>query len=419
MSFELGDCGVRNSSEPREGFFPNLLVISDILPEQTLGGSLVLFRLLGNYPSNKILVVGKSHGAPGVYPPRLDNVSYHNLHLSIPRYLLMRINPWWPIMMIPASTGKISIVKKLISGFNPDAVLSVVCDFMCFLAAAVARDFSIPLHLFCHDDWSHQQTIRHRRWTKQLGMTSCDWALRGLFRQAASIQCVSKGMVENYQKRYGVKPDLLIPCRGNDLPTFELDSKSKLCGQPVIAYAGSIHYPWIARSLNIFAELIGSQNGYLDVYTPQNCFYSAVQWGLISKAARFKGFHSPDEFAKSVSATANALVLPASFDPADRLDVSTLFPSKLVDYTAIGLPIITWGPEYSTAVRWVMEHPGSAELVVNADGNGLLEAIVRVCEPSYGARIGLAGKAAGDVAFNLDNCRKKFIGLLRQYSKKN
>jgi hypothetical protein len=58
--------------------------------------------------------------------------------------------------------------------------------------------------------------------------------------------------------------------------------------------------------------------------------------------------------------------------------MSVCFPSKLVEYTAIGLPVIVWGPTYSAGVRWVSEHGGSALAVTESDQAAFRAAVQRL-----------------------------------------
>jgi hypothetical protein len=47
------------------------------------------------------------------------------------------------------------------------------------------------------------------------------------------------------------------------------------------------------------------------------------------------------------------------------------FPTKLADYTAAALPILVYGPEYCSAVRWARQNP-SAVAVVDKQGEDYL-----------------------------------------------
>jgi len=52
------------------------------------------------------------------------------------------------------------------------------------------------------------------------------------------------------------------------------------------------------------------------------------------------------------------------------------FPSKLADCSAIGVPLLIYGPNYCSAVRWARENPGVAEVVEAPDG--LAEVVQRL-----------------------------------------
>jgi hypothetical protein len=55
------------------------------------------------------------------------------------------------------------------------------------------------------------------------------------------------------------------------------------------------------------------------------------------------------------------------------------FPSKLTDYTAVGLPLLICGPEDCAAVRWAQANPGVAEVVASDDAAALGVAVDRLC----------------------------------------
>jgi hypothetical protein len=71
---------------------------------------------------------------------------------------------------------------------------------------------------------------------------------------------------------------------------------------------------------------------------------------------------------------ADALVLALSFERRHRRHLATHFPSKLVEYSNRGRPIVIWGPPWSTAVQWGQEKP---QVLIHtlASGTGLLDAI--------------------------------------------
>jgi len=69
---------------------------------------------------------------------------------------------------------------------------------------------------------------------------------------------------------------------------------------------------------------------------------------------------------------ADALFVPMSFDSCDKVNMEMAFPSKLADCTAVGLPLVIYGPSYCSAVTWARENFGVAEVVE-------AEAALRAC----------------------------------------
>ena len=59
------------------------------------------------------------------------------------------------------------------------------------------------------------------------------------------------------------------------------------------------------------------------------------------------------------------------------------FPSKLADCTAVGLPLLVYGPACCSAVTWARENEGVAEVVDTNEGLQLSEAVARLAlDPS-------------------------------------
>ena len=84
-----------------------------------------------------------------------------------------------------------------------------------WLAASVfAERNKLPLHLIVHDEWPQSAiTGRIKSW---MNKRFCK-----VYRKAASRLCVSPAMVEEYERRYGVRGTVLYPSRGYDTPCFD------------------------------------------------------------------------------------------------------------------------------------------------------------------------------------------------------
>ncbi len=394
-----------------ENRLPRLLVVSDISVDRTAGGGLVLYRLLRNYPPGKLMVVSRRTDDWSHPIDRVSGAEYCEFAYRIPRLLLMRFNPFWPILMAKYIRWRSSEVVARATAFRPQAVLSVAHDFLWFLADEVATCLQVPLHLILHDDWPTHRVMPQPKWIRPLVQKGCDWVFSQALRRAKTRFCVSKGMNEWYEKRYGIHSQVLLPSRGEDSPEPCVRVRAEASGPLVVAYCGVIHYQWTADSLRSFADILDRLGGRLDLYVPHNSD-SLAMWNLVCPNVRLVGFFPAHQMAKLVSESACALFLPASFGERERVDVATLFPSKLADYTAIGLPILVWGPEYSSAARWAVEHPGATELVIDSSPDALEPALSRLKNLDYAQKVAAAGVAAGVRDFDLQAVRRRFFASL-------
>jgi hypothetical protein len=302
-------------------------------------------------------------------------------------------------------------VRAVATTFRAEAILSVAHDFLWFVAGAVAAQLRIPYHIILHDDWPALQTLSQPEWIRPLVRRACERVYGDVLRRARTRFCVSPGMRDRYAELYGVDGQVLYPCRGEDSPSPRVRVRQTRVGPPVIAYAGLIHQGWTAASLRALASVLAGIGGRLDLYVP----YSPerlTEWSLDHPNVRLVGFFPAAEMAERVAATADALFLPASFNERERVDVSTLFPSKLADYTAVGLPILIWGPEYSSVARWSASNPGAAELVTDPDPAALTGPLSRLADPCRAGRLADACVEAGTRDFDERIVRDRFLAAL-------
>jgi hypothetical protein len=297
--------------------------------------------------------------------------------------------------------------------FRAQAVLTSPYGFFWLAAARVAREMAIPLHLIVHDDWASTVTSNRggcvgivKRWFARRVM-------RPVYRQAASRLCVSPNMVEKYQMWFGARGDVLYPSRGDDSPAPRIRVRSAPCGPPVVAYCGLIHQAGTVDSLCQLAAVLATMNGRLDYYGPHTADVLAANWGLTAPVVRAIGFLPAAELGERVGSTAHVLFLPASFRRRERDDVSTLFPSKLADYTAIGLPVLVWGPNYSSAVRWAADNPGATVCVTDRNPTALIAPLKGLLDgPATAVSVAAAGVEAGNQYFDLTSARETFINAI-------
>jgi len=273
-------------------------------------------------------------------------------------------------------------VRPLLGTFTADAVLTVAHGYSWVTAATFAKDAGIPLHLILHDDWPRIVAP----WLRP----SVERAFTRVYRQAATRLCTSPYMKEDYERRYGAPGTVLLPYRAIDAPVFHgiAERLSAPSRRPVFVFAGTINSAGYAQLLRDLAKQVATHQGELLIFGPLDCTQAAA-WGLDLPNIRLGGLVKSDELLLRLRADADVLFVPMSFAAADHDNMRMGFPSKLTDYTAVGLPLLIAGPADCSAVRWANAHPGIAEVVTAPDADALGPAIDRLCGDSS-HRIALA-----------------------------
>jgi glycosyltransferase involved in cell wall biosynthesis len=223
-------------------------------------------------------------------------------------------------------------------------------------------------------------------------------------------------MVERYTKEHGVPATLLYPLQGpNATEGFIPVATGKfLRSSPTFAYAGTLTNRGYASALSELADVALQYNGRILIYGPVT--RKQLQKFALDRAnVALAGLLGSQELIKELRERADILFLPMSFDPADRTGMELCFPSKLADYTSVGLPILVYGPPYCSAVRWARENPGAAE-VVQQQGPDALRSSVQKLVDDHGWRSQLAkgALAAGSKDFSYQNAMQTFYRTLFQ-----
>jgi hypothetical protein len=104
-----------------------------------------------------------------------------------------------------------------------------------------------------------------------------------------------------------------------------------------------------------------------------------------------------------------------SFEPADRANMMAGFPSKLADYSCLGIPLLIYGPSYCTAVRWARDNPGVAAVVDSLEPAALAAALMQLQRyPEQRLALGRQALKIGDRDFAYATVRDRFITAVNQ-----
>jgi len=393
---------------------PRLVVISDVNVEQTGAGSLLLYRLLEGYPKDRLRVFCNPVYASSAAGARLPGIPYRDINYRFSRLLQTRFNPFGPVAAAYQMPLYARAVRRSLLDFRPQALMSVANGYLWFTAHALAKQLDIPLHLFLHEDWPQLITLHRRGRARNVVIAAARQLIRPIFARPGARFSVSPGMADELRARYGLETEVLYPNRGKDSPEPVVRVRDDASRPPTVAHAGFIHLAGNAALLRSVAASLEALGGYLDLYT-QHTDQDLARLGLVGPTVRRIGYFPAREFAERVSGTAHALFLSASFDEKDRTHERTLFPSKLADYTGIGLPIFIWGPPHSSAARWARENPAAALLFTDQDPKPVADAIARVTQDAHYARTLAQGAVdVGKAFFELSTAREQLYRALRK-----
>jgi len=225
-------------------------------------------------------------------------------------------------------------------------------------------------------------------------------------------------MAEEYRRRYGASGAVLYPSRSREAPVFNKPPPhiSDTDRPPVFAFGGTLPdtraraYSRV-QALCQLADVLARYGSKLNIYT-QISREVARRVGLVHPSIHLAGLVPNAEFVSRLRAEADCLFAPMSFEAEDRANMSLCFPSKLTDYTATGLPILIQGPDYGSGVRWALENPGVAEVVLENDMERLAPAVERLMSAPHRVKLAQAALRVGSSHFAHDAATITFQSAL-------
>lgn len=371
---------------------PRLLYLGDVPVESSYHGSALLYRLLQSYPADRLMVVEAN-----LFPPRtarrLAGVRHATLDVGHPRLMHSRMHDWYSRWLLHGAGGRAARVSRLLGSFRPDAVLTVGHGWSWVTAAHYAAQLGVPLHLIVHDDWPRLVGEGQRAHVERI--------FGDVYRRAASRLCVSPGMAEDYEQRYGARGTVLLPSRAADAAAFDgpAPQAGRVDGHRVFAFAGTVNSPGYAQLLGQLAVSLAPHDATLMIFGPLTEAQAASN-GLSRPNVRLGGLLDPDSLLQRLRRDADVLFVPMSFAAEDRANMRMGFPSKLTDYTSVGLPMLVWGPAYCSAVGWAASNPGVAEVVTTDTPQGIADSVNRLMrDAEYRVALARQAQATGDRDF--------------------
>ena len=404
---------INSISQLNSSQLPQLLYVGDVPVESAVGGSLLLYRLLLEYPVSRLHVL-ESNLHTSDSKRRLPDVAYGKFWLAWPRPLRTRFNKIYALSLMLVASRRIGPLIRVARKTGAEAILTVSHGYSWLTAAAAARALDLPLHLIAHDEWLATLTlpVRARPWAQRV--------FCALYRQATSRLCVSPYMVSKYRRDCGVEGEVLYPscapCATSSTAQCA-DARIHTNGL-VFGYAGSFHTLEYARRMTAVAIASQPVGGLVRVFSPSS---PSIFGDELPKNLEICPPISSDEVVRRLRSECDVLVVPMSFEPQHAENMSVCFPSKLADYAATGLPLLIWGPDYSSANVWAKEEGGGvAEIVETESDVDVAAAVLRLAnDPAHRLRLGRRARERGEACFSHAEVTRRFFDVLSSKCKSN
>jgi hypothetical protein len=180
-----------------------------------------------------------------------------------------------------------------------------------------------------------------------------------------------------------------------------------------VAFGGAIHARGYVLGLRLLAQALAAIGGRLLIFGPFTAA-DARREGLALANVECRGMLPSPALMGRFREEVDVLFVPMSFEPKDRSNMEVSFPSKLADYTSVGLPLLIYGPEYCSAVRWARENPGVAEVVDQPDPSRLADAVQRLARSGDSRwQLGHSALTSGEKYFSHRTAKEIFQAALR------
>ena len=390
--------------------YPRLCYLGSLQVEATSASMILLYRLLETYPPDRLRIIhAKEDDYLSERPDRrIKTVRYFQLspvfrrgwyftRMHVPRvfWIMLEAQAWWQARR----------AARLMAPFRPDAIVTIHDMFGWLTAAKLAKRLGVPLHLILHDDWFRNVPMARSltgRFEASFGRIYCS---------AASRLCISPYMEQEYARRFGAPGTVLFPTRARTAPSYQPPPAhlGRTGGPLKVAYGGNVFHKGYWEALGHLASALESDGGQLLIFGPSRA--QVISNGLDRPNVVAYGF--VDNMLERMHEEAQVLFLPMTFEPREKLNMQINFPSKLTEYTAAGLPILIYGPDYCSAVRWARENPDSTEVVTQQGVEGLQAALNSLLDPAYREKLARRALELGNRYFSFEGGTSIFQEAIR------
>jgi glycosyltransferase involved in cell wall biosynthesis len=365
-----------------------VLVVSSVVPNALgSGGELVLHRHLKLNPQIQTEVASWQQ-----FPFRLKVIG------KLRQLGFRSLSQAWECLFPVLPTDK--MVHDLIHSFRPHVLVTVAHGWWHIKARRVAKQLKLPLVSLFQDWWPDFPEV------PRAFRSRVEREFRETCAESDVVVCVSDGMYRELgepENALILHPAPSLAGQREDNCEFQLPLR--------VAYFGNLsdYGPLIEKALR---ALNSSEQVRLEVFGPNPHWTSGAEDEFRSRGV-YHGFIPSNKLTEPLQQFQAALVV-MSFAPSHRRRMTTSFPSKMTDAMRLGLPVVIWGPEYCSAVKWA--RGGERALCVTDPDPSAIRKALEELAVSRGKqeRLVKSSREAAATDFNHDRIQAQFIDVLRR-----
>jgi glycosyltransferase involved in cell wall biosynthesis len=365
-----------------------VLILSSVVPNALgSGGELVLHRHLKLNQQIQTEV-----GSWQQFPFRLKVIG------KLRQLGFRSLSGAWECLFPVLPTDK--MVHDLIHSFRPHVLVTVAHGWWHMRARRVARQFKLPLVCFFQDWWpdfpevpaAFRARVEHE------------------FRKTCAESDVAICVSDDMRRELGEPKNAVVLYDAPSLARWQKPASDPELPLRVAYFGNLFEYGSLIESA--LRTLNGSDRVRLEVFGPNPLWTSGAVDEFRSRGV-YRGFIAPIELAKALQDFQAALVV-MSFAPSHRRRMTTSFPSKMIDAMQVGLPVVIWGPEYCSAVKWARRGE-RAVCVTDANPSAMRRALEELAtSPAEQKRLAKSSREAAATDFNHECIQAQFIDMLER-----
>jgi glycosyltransferase involved in cell wall biosynthesis len=349
---------------------PRILIVSWTIPENNMGGGLLLHR---HFVLREDFEIGIATPNPADTAPVFHRFIQEPAWLE--RLKRTRLAKWFHdyTHLIYARQFNSQLLTAA-REFQPDLIFNVAETWVSFHALKLARKLNIPFACYFMD-WAHFAAYCHKWAVPQM-----DRMYRQLYRDSDVAFCISDGMREELGPHRNAR--VLYPTPSTAVEKLGVrtgieSNEGKRAEKFQFLFAGNLAH-WYGRQVAAILDVLENDRAIgMKVFGKYHGWAPEFE-KLQRERGAYLGFKPYEELIQEFQ-TADAFFLPMGFDTAAALIERTSFKTKFLDYLAFEKPILIWGPEYCTAIRAAREYD-AAYCVIDPDPAAVIRAMQEIAQ---------------------------------------